>query len=174
MTFKFYNSFQFATVLMSMALGHVLAQYPFFICPVGMKTLFNYRVHYTPNVTWCQITIISIFFYRIQRKFGTCYTLHVWTILELCLARIYNSRNFKCQTNGKCGLNANTISKRTLNITYKVFLRRKNTQSLIFSAAHEGNNQHLSDFDPRIFHVHLCFCHWTLRRIFCKWIQTGI
>ena len=27
--------FQFATVLMTMALGHVLAQYPFFICPVG-------------------------------------------------------------------------------------------------------------------------------------------
>ena len=48
-----------------MALGHVLAQYPFFICPVGMNILFDYcaylKLSYFKN--WMLYNINQINFY---------------------------------------------------------------------------------------------------------------
>lgn len=45
-TWEGYLGGGFATVLMTMALGHVLAQYPFFICPVEFNENLGHATHY--------------------------------------------------------------------------------------------------------------------------------
>ena len=42
-----------------MALGHVLAQYPFFICPVGMNILFDYCAYLKVFKIWMLYNINS-------------------------------------------------------------------------------------------------------------------
>jgi len=51
-TWEGYLGGGFATVLMSMALGHVLAQYPFFICPVEFNENLGHATHYTCEPSW--------------------------------------------------------------------------------------------------------------------------
>ena len=46
-TWEGYLGGGFATVIMTMILGHVLAQYPFFICPVEFNENLGHATHYT-------------------------------------------------------------------------------------------------------------------------------
>ena len=46
-TWEGYLGGGFATVIMTMMLGHVLAQYPFFICPVEFNENLGHATHYT-------------------------------------------------------------------------------------------------------------------------------